>query len=156
MWMWPPPPAPRRPLQPIRFLTRPPLPAPSPLCQAARAQACHGRDPASAARALPRHPRGPLVHPEPSPGAALRAAGLRALTYFRENCYSLPATYDPTNLPQAFAKAVEIDGTKLPLGIFYQIQKPTAESEFPQLATKPLVDTLATVRSTSDLFNKLR
>ncbi len=77
-------------------------------------------------------------------------------TYFRENCYQLPPDYNPTNVNQAFSKAVEVDGTKLPLGIFYQVQKPTAESEFPQIAAHPLVDTPPSVRNISELFTKMR
>lgn len=47
--------------------------------------------------------------------------------FFQENTYQLGADYDPTNKLKALEKATEWGPKKIPLGIFYQEQKPTFE-----------------------------
>lgn len=48
--------------------------------------------------------------------------------FYQENSYNLPATYDPGDKNSALAKSQEWGLGKIPLGIFYQEQRPTAEA----------------------------
>jgi len=53
--------------------------------------------------------------------------------YFRQKCYKFNgADYNTSDLTQAFAKARETD-PKIPIGLFYEIQKPTYEEQDPTL-----------------------
>jgi len=59
---------------------------------------------------------------------------------YKSKTYDLQKTkHDKTNLNEAMKKASEFDyntldeKTKIPLGIFYQVQKPVFEEQFPQL-----------------------
>lgn len=61
-----------------------------------------------------------------------------SLPYLSKNVYELDATHDVTNSNQALEKAKEWDYSyekdiKVPIGIFYQKEKPTFESQWPQL-----------------------
>lgn len=76
--------------------------------------------------------------------------------YFQENCYQLTADYNRTDFAQALLKTFESGDKQIPLGIFYQVQKPTAESEFPQIKEQTLVDVGAVKRDIADLLAKLR
>ncbi|MCX8163101.1 MAG: thiamine pyrophosphate-dependent enzyme [Candidatus Micrarchaeota archaeon] len=63
---------------------------------------------------------------------------INTFEYFRKKCYKLEQTdYKPNDKFEAFRKAFETD--KLPIGVFYQEQRPTYEDELPQLSTSPLV-----------------
>ncbi len=60
---------------------------------------------------------------------------------YAQKFYSLDKTgYDKTNFDQAWKKAQEFDynsvdeKTTIPLGIFYQVEKPVLEEQYPQLA----------------------
>ena len=59
--------------------------------------------------------------------------------WWREHLVQLDSSYDVTNRAQAFAKALEWDD-KIPMGILYQIDKPTYEEETPQIKEAALVD----------------
>lgn len=76
-------------------------------------------------------------------------------TFFTDNTYRLPDTYDPTNILSAMEKTLEWGPKKIPVGLFYKVDKPTAESEFPQITLKPLVDNPVEKRNIGDLFQKL-
>jgi len=54
--------------------------------------------------------------------------------YFQKNVYKLDKNYNPSNFKAALEKALEWDycfdkGTKVPIGVFYQIKKPTFEEQ---------------------------
>jgi 2-oxoglutarate ferredoxin oxidoreductase subunit beta len=76
-------------------------------------------------------------------------------TFFTDNTYRLPDTYDPTNILSALEKTLEWGPKKIPVGLFYKVDKGTAESEFPQITLKPLVDNPVEKRNIGDLFQKL-
>lgn len=55
---------------------------------------------------------------------------------YKEKTYMLDEKHDKTSFEQAWKKAQEFDYNKvekIPLGIFYQVQKPVFEDQFPQL-----------------------
>jgi 2-oxoglutarate/2-oxoacid ferredoxin oxidoreductase subunit beta len=58
-------------------------------------------------------------------------------SYYKEKLYNLQEKgHDKTNFDQAFQRAGEFDyckAEKIPMGIFYQVQKPVFEENFPQL-----------------------
>ncbi|MEM4137045.1 MAG: thiamine pyrophosphate-dependent enzyme [Candidatus Anstonellaceae archaeon] len=57
--------------------------------------------------------------------------------FFRQNCYKLEESgYQPTDKFKAFQKAFETE--KLPIGIFYQEERPTYEEELEELKKGPL------------------
>jgi len=76
-------------------------------------------------------------------------------SYFQENCYQLPNTYDQTDFNQALIKSFESGEKQIPLGILYQVEKPTAESKFPQIKNQPLVATSVIKRDITELLAKL-
>lgn len=62
--------------------------------------------------------------------------------YLRENTYKLEDEgHNPKNFKKALEKALETkSGAKIPIGVFYQEERPTYEDELPQIAEKALVD----------------
>jgi 2-oxoglutarate ferredoxin oxidoreductase subunit beta len=50
---------------------------------------------------------------------------LNTYQWFKEHSYYLDESHDPTDRTAAFARALEEEDDKLPLGIFYQTEKPT-------------------------------
>ncbi|WP_034328847.1 2-oxoacid:ferredoxin oxidoreductase subunit beta [Alkaliphilus transvaalensis] len=62
--------------------------------------------------------------------------------WYRENLYQLPEDHDPTNKIEALSRAFEYEeGKGVPMGIFYQVEKPTFIDQIPKLRDgKPLVD----------------
>lgn len=75
-------------------------------------------------------------------------------SFYKENTYYLDENYDPTDKQAALLKAQEFGEKKIPLGIFYKEERPTAESMFPQIAQTPLVDQEPKLDSLTDLFKK--
>jgi 2-oxoglutarate ferredoxin oxidoreductase subunit beta len=75
-------------------------------------------------------------------------------TFYRDNVYQLDAGHDSKNKEAAFAKALEWGVKKIPLGIFYQVEQPTYESQIPQIADKPLIDNSAERKDLKELFEK--
>ena len=75
-------------------------------------------------------------------------------SYFQQNTYQLGPDHDPTNKQQALAKAMEWGDKQIPLGIFYQIEKPSYESEIPQIKEKPLIETAPERKNLESLFKK--
>ncbi|CAH2212585.1 2-oxoacid:ferredoxin oxidoreductase subunit beta [Tepidibacter aestuarii] len=54
--------------------------------------------------------------------------------WYKENLYHLPKTHDKTNKIEALTKALEYeDGKGVPMGIFYEVQKPTFIDQIPKL-----------------------
>jgi 2-oxoglutarate ferredoxin oxidoreductase subunit beta len=75
--------------------------------------------------------------------------------FFTDNTYYLPDTYDSGNLISALEKTLEWGEKQIPVGLFYKIEKPTAESQFPQISGKSLVSTPPQKKDIKDLFKKL-
>lgn len=75
--------------------------------------------------------------------------------FFTDNTYPLPENYDPANIQVALEKTLEWGPKQIPTGLFYKIIKPTAESEFPQIANTPLVDNPVQKRDVGNLFQSL-
>lgn len=74
--------------------------------------------------------------------------------YFRENTYHLPDDWDKTNRLKALEKALEWGPKQIPLGIFYEVQKPSYESQVSQITLKPLIETPPTKKDITELFKK--
>jgi len=59
--------------------------------------------------------------------------------FFRERVYKLEeAGHDPTDLRQAYDRAVEWED-RIPIGVFYRVERPTYRENFPVLSRGPLV-----------------
>ncbi|HEX9007842.1 MAG TPA: thiamine pyrophosphate-dependent enzyme [Patescibacteria group bacterium] len=76
-------------------------------------------------------------------------------TFFTDNTYKLPADYDPTNIAKALEKTLEFGPKQIPVGLFYKVDKPTAESNYPQIENIPLVDNLVEKRDITKLLQTL-
>ena len=74
--------------------------------------------------------------------------------YFQENTYYLDESHDKTNLMAAYQKANQWGDKNIALGVIHQAQKPTYESQIPQLAQQTLVSAPPTKRDINDLFQK--
>ena len=57
--------------------------------------------------------------------------------WFRERIYKLDESHNKTDRVAAYAKTIEQD--KIPLGVLYQVEKPTYEEQLAQLAEGSLV-----------------
>jgi len=75
-------------------------------------------------------------------------------SYFSENTYYLDQNHDWTNKEQAFKKSLEWGPKQIPLGVFYQIEKPSYESQLPQIANNPLIKNFPIRKDLTDLFNQ--
>ena len=53
--------------------------------------------------------------------------------FYQANTYQLGSNPDATDRSVAFTKSLEWGEKQIPLGIFYQVEKPTYESQLPQL-----------------------
>ena len=49
--------------------------------------------------------------------------------FFQENCYQLGADHDKSDKVEAFKKSLEWGEKQIPLGIFFQEEKPSYESQ---------------------------
>ena len=76
------------------------------------------------------------------------------LTFIKDNSYYLDEKYDPSNKAEAFKKSLEWGKKQIPLGIFYQEDKPSYESQLPQLSEKPLIENPPVKRNLEELFKK--
>lgn len=74
--------------------------------------------------------------------------------FFTDNTYKLPDSYDPTNINKALEKTLEWGEKQIPVGLFYKTEKPTVESEFPQIDEKPLVDNPVQKRDIKEILEK--
>lgn len=65
---------------------------------------------------------------------------INTFQFFQQRCYKLEddKTYNVTDKNAAFVRAQEW-GEKIPIGVFYSENRPTYESQLPQLAVGPLV-----------------
>ncbi len=74
--------------------------------------------------------------------------------YYQNNTYYLGEGYDVTNRNLAFEKSLEWGEKQIPLGIFYQVDHPSYESQIPQIAQKPLVENESAKRDIGELIKK--
>ncbi len=74
--------------------------------------------------------------------------------FYQENTYVLEDTYDPTNKIGAMERAQEFGLKHIPLGIFYQVEKPCYEDQLEYLADKPLIFHGTDKRDMKDLYLK--
>lgn len=74
--------------------------------------------------------------------------------WYREHIYDLPPDFDTSNRALAFEKSLEWTD-KIPVGIFYQEEKPTYEEQTPQIKDKSLVEAdMPTKENLSRLFEE--
>lgn len=62
--------------------------------------------------------------------------------FFQANTYYLGEDHNPESKEDAFKKSLEWGEKQIPLGIFYQVEKPSYESQLPQIKNSPLVKNL--------------
>ncbi len=60
--------------------------------------------------------------------------------YYKEHSYKLPFDYQKDNYQLALQKTTELFEEKFPLGVLYQVEKPTYTEHLPQLSEKPLIE----------------
>lgn len=73
--------------------------------------------------------------------------------FFMENCYQLE-NHDVTNKAEAFKKSLEWGPKQIPVGIFYQVENPSYESQIPQLQQKTLVESTPDFTKLESVFKK--
>lgn len=74
--------------------------------------------------------------------------------FYQEHTYKLPADYDPTNKERAYIKAQEFGEKSIPVGVIYKSDRPSYESQIPQIANKPLVEQPINRQNIGELFRK--
>jgi 2-oxoglutarate ferredoxin oxidoreductase subunit beta len=74
--------------------------------------------------------------------------------FYQENTYQLDKKHDVTNKEAAFKKSLEWGIKQIPLGIFYQVDQPTYESQLPQIKDKPLIEISPERKDLRELFEK--
>jgi len=60
--------------------------------------------------------------------------------YYRELVYKLPSNYQKNDFDQAMKKTVELNEEKYPLGVIYQVDRPTFTDQLPQIKASTLID----------------
>jgi 2-oxoglutarate ferredoxin oxidoreductase subunit beta len=74
--------------------------------------------------------------------------------FFQENTYKLGNDYDATNKSEAFKKSLEWGLKQIPLGIFYNVNQASYESQIPQIKEKPLIESSPERKNLDELFKK--
>jgi len=74
--------------------------------------------------------------------------------FYQKNTYYLPENFDRTNQTKAFEKSLEWGEKQIPLGIFYQVERPSYEDQILQIVEKPLVENPPTKKDLSEVFKK--
>jgi 2-oxoglutarate/2-oxoacid ferredoxin oxidoreductase subunit beta len=74
--------------------------------------------------------------------------------FYQKNTYYLPQNYDATNQNKAFEKSLEWGEKQIPLGILYQVERPSYEDQILQIAQKPLASNPPTKKDLSEIFKK--
>jgi len=59
--------------------------------------------------------------------------------YYLKHSYKLSADYQPNSFEKAMEKAMEMSQEKFPLGVLYNIEKPTFHQQLPQLQQQTLI-----------------
>lgn len=76
-------------------------------------------------------------------------------SWYAERVYELPQEYDPGNLGKALEKVMEW-GEKIPVGVFYRVEKPTFQERLSWLRTQPpLVDRVWEPREAEKFLKEL-
>lgn len=75
-------------------------------------------------------------------------------SFYRENTYQLAADHDSGSKEAAFKKALEWGPKQIPLGIFYQKDDPSYESQIPQISQNALVSSSPDRPDLHDLFHQ--
>jgi len=57
--------------------------------------------------------------------------------WYKQHCYKLDASHDPTDWQMAMDKAMEF-GERIPIGVLYKNDRPTFESRLPTASAEPL------------------
>jgi len=73
--------------------------------------------------------------------------------FYQENTYYLGDDHDVTNKVTAFEKAQEFGEKAVPLGVFYKEDKPSYESQLPQIEQMPLVAGNPIRKDINELFD---
>lgn len=60
--------------------------------------------------------------------------------YYREHAYKLSKDYQPGDYKVALQKVIEVTEEKFPLGVLYQVKKPTYTEQLPQLSKGVLIN----------------
>lgn len=74
--------------------------------------------------------------------------------FYRENTYYLEHEHDVTNKGEAFKKSLEWGPKQIALGVLYKVDRPSYESQIPQIAQKPLIENTPVYNNLEDLFKK--
>lgn len=74
--------------------------------------------------------------------------------FYQENIYNLGKNYDPKDKVEAFKKTMEWGPKKIPVGIFYQVQEPSYESQIPQIKSHTLTGAQIKTRDISGILKK--
>jgi 2-oxoglutarate ferredoxin oxidoreductase subunit beta len=74
--------------------------------------------------------------------------------YYQKNTYYLGKDHDVKNKEAAFKKSQEWGEKQIPIGIFYQVEKPSYESQLPQISKNPLVDNDPVRKNLTELFEE--
>lgn len=75
-------------------------------------------------------------------------------SFYQQNTYYLGKDHNVTDRKEAFNKSLEWGEKQIPLGIFYQVEKPSYESQLPQIAEGPLVKNSMNYKNLIELFEK--
>jgi 2-oxoglutarate ferredoxin oxidoreductase subunit beta len=73
--------------------------------------------------------------------------------YYQKNTYQLEG-HDVKNKEAAFKKSLEWGEKQIPIGVFYEVDEPSYESQLPQIKDNPLVDNDPVRKDLKDLFEK--
>jgi 2-oxoglutarate ferredoxin oxidoreductase subunit beta len=60
--------------------------------------------------------------------------------YYNQRIYRLDEKYDPTNYHTAVLESLKLEEEKFPVGILYNVNKPTYKEQLPQLSEKTLIE----------------
>jgi 2-oxoglutarate ferredoxin oxidoreductase subunit beta len=74
--------------------------------------------------------------------------------FYQKHTYYLDENYDPTDFGAAIVKSKEFGEGKIPLGVFYKVDKPSYESQLVQIKDKPLMENTVEKRSVTNLFQQ--
>ena len=81
---------------------------------------------------------------------------INTFDWFRQRVYKLEsAGHDPSSLTRAWERALEW-GEKIPIGLFYRVEKPTYEELEEVLSAGPLVRQPAGLRGKDQVLDELR
>lgn len=74
--------------------------------------------------------------------------------FYQQNTYCLGKEHDVTSQTKAFEKSLEWGEKQIPLGIFYQVEKPSYEDQIIQIAEKAIVENPPTKKNLFEIFKR--